>query len=386
MASLRRKARSPYWFMKYTAEDGRIVSRSTKQTDRRAAMQVALEAERMAKLARRGELTQAVILKAAGEMLERTTGERLNVASIKDFFEGYLKAKEATGTAASTLNRYRPVLDGFVAFLPPARQGASISSLTATEIERWRDAEVADGKGPSTCDFGLKVISSVLNSAHRKGLTLSNPALAVQPLNGRQEERLPFTDEQVKALLAVASDEWRGMILFGFHAGLRLNDASRLTWENIDLDEGMLRFAEQKTAHRKRRGDPETQVPLHPDLLAWLKAQPAGIGSAPLFPTLHQFKTGSAGGLSSTFGRLMKEAGIAVPLAKKKASGKGRTFRKLGFHSLRHAFISRLSNQEVSADVRKALAGHSSDEIHRRYVHLDPQLQREAIGKLASVL
>lgn len=386
MASIHRKPRSPYWMMKFRCDDGRVVMRSTKQTDRKAAMQVALDSERMANLARHGELTQAVILKTAATMLERTTGERLNVASVQQFFDDYLKGKEATGTAASTLNRYRPVLNGFVKSLPPARRNASVGSLTATEIERWRDAEVADGKGASTCDFGLKVISGVLNSAHRKGLTLSNPALAVQPLNGRQEERLPFTDEQAKALLAVASDEWRGMILCGIHAGLRLNDASRLTWGNIDLEEGMLRFEEQKTAHRKRRGDPETQVPLHPDLLAWLKAQPAGIGSAPLFPTLHKSKTGSAGGLSSTFGRLMKEAGIAVPLAKKKATGKGRTFRKLGFHSLRHAFISRLSNQEVSADVRKALAGHSSDEIHRRYVHLDPQLQREAIGKLASVL
>jgi integrase len=53
---------------------------------------------------------------------------------------------------------------------------------------------------------------------------------------------------------------------------------------------------------------------------------------------------------------------------------------------LRHSFVSRLANLEVLPDVRKQLAGHSSDEIHRRYVHLDISLQAKAIGKLPSVL
>jgi integrase len=60
--------------------------------------------------------------------------------------------------------------------------------------------------------------------------------------------------------------------------------------------------------------------------------------------------------------------------------------RALGYHSLRHSFVSRLANLEVLPDVRRQLAGHSSDEIHRRYVHLDLSLQTKAIAKLPSVL
>ena len=66
-------------------------------------------------------------------------------------------------------------------------------------------------------------------------------------------------------------------------------------------------------------------------------------------------------------------------------TGKGRTFRALGFHSFRHAFISRLANADVPADVRKSLTGHSSDEVHRRYVHLDTSTQRRAIDGLPSL-
>jgi hypothetical protein len=48
-------------------------------------------------------------------------------------------------------------------------------------------------------------------------------------LHENGEERMPFTDDQVKALLGVADNEWRGMILLGYHSGIRLGDAAHLT-------------------------------------------------------------------------------------------------------------------------------------------------------------
>jgi integrase len=62
--------------------------------------------------------------------------------------------------------------------------------------------------------------------------------------------------------------------------------------------------------------------------------------------------------------------------------GKGRQTRAKGFHSLRHTMISRMANAEVSADVRKAIAGHSTDTAHRRYTHLSLDAQRRAVEKL----
>jgi integrase len=106
----------------------------------------------------------------------------------------------------------------------------------------------------------------------------------------------------------------------------------------------------------------------------------------PLFPSLYARGAGSHAGLSNEFGRLMERAGIGIPPGRQKA-GKGRQFRALGFHSLRHSFISRLANAEVGPDVRRELAGHSnsSDEIHRKYMHLDLSLQRKAINQLSSI-
>ncbi len=105
----------------------------------------------------------------------------------------------------------------------------------------------------------------------------------------------------------------------------------------------------------------------------------------PIFPSLYGKPSGSHGGLSNAFHRLMSLARIRSPLGKEK-TGKGRQFRALGFHSLRHSFISKLGNADVPSDVRKQIVGHSSDDIHRRYLHLDLSLQERAQAKLLSVL
>ncbi|MEN8743566.1 MAG: site-specific integrase [Lentimonas sp.] len=385
MASVHKKPNSPYWMMKYRAEDGRVVMRSTKQTEHRKAKRVADETERMAEKARSGELTQAVFVKNIGEMIERSIGEVSEVVSITDFFQLFLQSKEAGGSAVTTINRYRKIFEDFVNSLPAARRRARIGSLTPVEVERFRDAERASGKSASTCDFIHKVISSALAAAHRKCMAPSNPALAIDTFKEAPEERLPFTNDQVKALLGQADSEWFGMILFGFHCGMRLNDAANLKWGNIDQEEYTVTFLEQKTAGRKRRANPETSIVLHPDLIAWLKSQPTAIEKAPLFPSLAGKTSGSAGGLSNAFNDLMCESEIVVPLGKE-VEGKGRRFRKLGFHSLRHTMISNLANADVSADVRKTMSGHSSDEIHQRYVHLNLDSQRKAIDGMGSVV
>ena len=47
--------------------------------------------------------------------------------------------------------------------------------------------------------------------------------------------------------------------------------------------------------------------------------------------------------------------------------------------------ITRRAAANVSGDVRRAMTGHSSDAIHRKYVHLDVSAQRAAVEHLPAV-
>ncbi len=369
---------------KFKGEDGRPVMRSTKQEKRSAAQAVADDWERAARKASAGELTQAAILKTLGEMMERTTGETLNVQSTADFFADWIKR---SGRKLGTTDRYRPVLNGFVSFIGERRAKASIASVTTTEIERYRDAQISAGKTASTANLTVQVLRAAFSSAHRAGISLSNPATAVELLGTSEaDERQPFTREQTRDLLAAADTEWRGMILFGYHTGIRLHDVANLTWQNIDLAAQTLVFRDQKTSARKRRSKRDTTVFLHPDLVAYLEGLPTSDNpAAPLFPSLYGKPSGSHGGLSNAFARLMVKAKVRAPLGEEK-QGKGRQFRLLSFHSFRHTLISNLANADISSDVRKEITGHSGEDVHRRYVHLELSAQRRAIGAIESVL
>jgi integrase len=379
---------SPFWMARFIGPEGRLIEKTTKHTDRKKAQAAAETLERAARQARAGELTQAAILKSMADLLERTTGEKLNLAPVKDFFTEWLNSKATVGRAGSTVKRYRPILNGFLASIGEKRARASIGSVTPAEVERFRDAQLAEGKGKNTSDMAVKVLRAVFNAARRRGIAPSNPAEAVELLQADAEERHPFTADQTRALLRAArGTDWHGMILCAWNTGIRLSDAANLTWANIDLQVEILTFREGKTAARKRGKAKDTVVCLHRDLSAWLLSLPAGDRpDAPLFPTLLGKPSGSHGGLSNAFSRLMDKARIRQPATgASERTGKGRTFRALGFHSFRHAFISRLANADVPADVRKSLAGHSSDEVHRRYVHLDVSTQRRAIDGLPSL-
>lgn len=367
---------------KFTDATGRRVMRSTKQEDRRKAKKVADEWEDAARKAKRGELTQAASVKVLRGLMEVTTGDELRAPSCADVFNGYLSSRATLGRASSTGARYKPIIEGFLASLGKVRTNASVASLTASEIEKWRDAEVASGKAPKTVNVGLGVIRAVLNASKRRGEILSNPGEAVERVAGHSDEREPFTDEEISSLLAAAKDtEWATAILFGVWTGLRLADVANLTWEQINLSSGVARVIPDKTER-------PISIALASELHTHLNGLKQGVGKAPIMPSLAGRATGSNGasaGLSNEFGRLMKRANVKGTFGKEKR-GKGRRVSSKSFHALRHSFVSRCVAAGTSESVTKTMTGHSTDSAFRRYVHLGLDSQRDALAKLPTIL
>ena len=381
MSCICRKPRSPYWMAKYRDANGRVVMRSTKQTKPTDARKIAEGWEAAAKVAGKHELTRAAATKVLDELMKQAGLGTFQEESIRDFLRGWHKSRENVGRAGATSKRYHSQIEGLLSFLGEDRIKGSIASLSAAELEAWRDAEKKAGKAPKTVNFALATIRAALESAKRKGLVLSNQADAVERLEGRAEEREPFTAEELQALMKTENVEWRGMIALGAHAGLRLSDAANLTWGNVDLDASVLTFKPAKT---EKTDVKPLVISMHPELVETIKALPQGIAKAPLFPRLHGQKPGSAGGLSNQFAALMKTAGVVVTLGKAK-EGKGRQTRSKGFHALRHTMISRMADAEISSDVRRAIAGHSSDAMHAKYTHLSLDAQKVAVKKMKAI-
>ncbi len=367
--------------VKFRAEDGRVVMRSTKKKDRREALKIAIAWEDAATKARAGELTQAASVKILNGLMEATIGESLQVPSNEEIFKGYLQSRTTMGRSSSTAARYKPIIDGFLEKLGGTRAKASVSSLTAGEIERWRDAELAKGKAAKTVNMGVGVIRAALEGCKRKGQILSNPADALEAVAGRSEEREPFTQKDIADLLKVCVNEdadWKTAILVGALSGLRLGDVASLTWGQVNLAEGYLTASPDKT-------DKAVSIALAPQLKAHLNELDEGKKKDPVMPTLSGRKTGSNGanaGLSNEFKRLMKDAEVVVRDGRAK-TGEGRQMKSKSFHSLRHTFTTMVATSGAGDAVTKSMTGHSSDDVFRRYIHLGTATQLKALEGLA---
>jgi hypothetical protein len=74
------------------------------------------------------------------ECLRQSTGSGLNIPTAEKYFRDWLDAKEQVGrTSASTLTRYAPILERFVAFLPDIRRRSPLAPQKTAKRKKGTD-------------------------------------------------------------------------------------------------------------------------------------------------------------------------------------------------------------------------------------------------------
>ena len=375
MASIHRRPESKYYHAAYFGPDGHRILRSTKQTDRQAALAVALEYERASKLARRGELVETQAREVLRDIMRRADiGETIQTASIKAHFDTWLASK-GTRKANATWKRYGMAVDAFLESLGN-RANKPLTSLSAGDVQRFLDSRTAEELAPTTVNMDVTIIRTALNAARRQGLIPTNPAEAVELPQADSMERGTFTPAEVKLLVDTAEGEWKLLIQFGYFTGARLMDCSRMQWDGVDLAGETLSYVQTKTGKK-------VTLPLHPDVLAALNKL-AGTDKPEIFvlPKLASQRGSGSCGLSQTFKKLMRKAGVDCQSIQ---GGGKRMISRRTFHALRHSFTSALANQNVASELRMKLTGHSTEGEHKKYTHHEMDNLRAAVKKIPSL-
>lgn len=386
MARIFKQPRSPYYFADYTAPDGARRRVSTKKTDREQAKQFLASLVQAGKLAREEKLTEQRARELIAEIVERSTGERLEFYTVKGWLEEWTAGK-ALSKAEGTATRYKQAVTDFLAGLGE-RAGRNLETLRTKDIQAFYKAERAAGKSVQTVALQVKVLKSALRAAVRAGVRRDNPADSFEfPAEADSVERETFAPEEVAALIEAAEgDDWPGVIRLAFFTGMRLGDCVNLRWECVDLARKVIVYVPQKTARRSVGGKkPKTiTVPLHPELEAALSAMDGADGDpkAFVFPSLAGKTSGGRSGLSMAFSRIMERAGVTSAVKREAAGEKGRTVRARTFHALRHSFVTSLANAGVSMEHRRLLAGHAEDAMTAHYTHDQTDQLRAAVAKL----
>lgn len=253
-----------------------------------------------------------------------------------------------------------------------------IESITAPIVVDWLDAtrrtkktrtvrrkggveivETSETISPQTVRHALRLVSSALDDAVKRGIVASNPAAVVSlPRQAKKTTRAePWTflsADEIARVQALPEDR-RALFVVAIFTGLRLGELLALRWDDIEWDRERLRV------RRSKNGKGRTVPLLAPALAALETVQATRTGrqaSSPLVfcrPDGRAFADGYDGGWGD---RWCARAGIDRPVR---------------FHDLRHTCASHLVmgtwGRALRLDEARAWLGHSSITVTQRYAH-----------------
>src|SRR5262249_19252415 len=185
-----------------------------------------------------------------------------------------------------------------------------------------------------------------------------NPVAAVRPnrkANSETMQKRPFTLAEVRDLHAKAETPfWKYMVQAGFFTGQSLGDLITLHSDTVDMGQNVIRINRRKTGKR-------VTIPMSKPLRELLRSiWPTAPGY--FWPTeAERYLKTSASSFSQEFHDLLAAVGLVHPRsAKKEKLGKGRAAKraesKLGFHNLRHTFVTNLKASGAMDSVARELA------------------------------
>ena len=238
------------------------------------------------------------------------------------------------------------------------------------------------GNGRSAMTFNLCIchLRSVFRVLLGRDAEESNPWNWMPRKISDSRPRRELSADEVRRIIATAADEggeWPRLLALGVYTGLRLGDCCRLSWESVNLAQGVIQLVPHKT-RRYARGRCVT-IPIHEQLMAMLVATPAQSRSGFVLPGIAEEYETARWRISKGLDRIFDGAGIVKSVM---YEGRNRRTPSATFHSLRHSFVSFAANAGVPLVVVQAIVGHTSTAMTHHYYHANESALRRAVNAI----
>jgi len=210
-----------------------------------------------------------------------------------------------------------------------------------------------------------------------------NPWADIHPKLLATHSRRELTVDELSKVITSLTGEMRTLFAIGIYCGLRLGDAATLKWGNVDLTRRIMMLVPSKTS--RRSNGKQVQIPLHNVLFSILMEVPQTKRNNYVMPgiaKLYQRKGTRGADLSKRIHKVFEDCGITTRCT---VDGYSRQGVDVGFHSLRHSFVSLSANAGVPLALVQSLVGHSNPAMTRHYLHVDLASVQNAIASLPNV-
>ena len=367
---------------------GKKFMQSTGQRDRRAAEKELRRIMEPFALGNEVAALESIKGRIEGRTAElaKMEDERNPPLTIRAAWTAYKAAPNRPDSGPRTLSDYEGYLTAFDDWMeathPDARALRDVTPAIAAEYAGHLTA-----RGFSAGSFNKH--TSFLELLFR---TLKEPArLTANPWEGIRRKRVvcnsrrELTIEELRAVCAAAEGELRLLLAVGVYSGLRLGDAATLRWAEVDLARRFIRRIPNKTARRKPA---PIMIPLHQSLYAMLADAAAGERAEYVLPDTAALYLKSSSALSKRLHDHFEKCGITThaPGTGGRGAGLPRAVVEVGYHSLRHSFVSMCRESGAALSVVEGIVGHSSPAMTRHYTHTSELAATAAVAALPGLL
>ena len=186
----------------------------------------------------------------------------------------------------------------------------------------------------------------------------------------------------MRKICQTATGELQTLLALGIYSGLRLGDCATLRWGEVDIKRGMIRRIPNKTA---RRNPKPVIVPIHPILDDMLAGTPLDQRREYVLPEMAALYAHNICAVTDKVQGHFKACGITLHKPGTGKDGK-RAVIEVGFHSLRHTFVSLCRESNAPLAVVESIVGHSNPSMTRHYTHVGELAAGRAVALLPSVM
>ena len=300
--------------------------------------------------------------------------------AIVDAFEAYRASRRRPRSGPRTLADYKGYFNHLAQWLKTNRPDLEeLRHVGKAEAEKYTDDFE---KNHSAGTFNKRVIFfrlmwRVLADNEEARLTC-NPWERIDTIkNAETFSRRELTTDELRRVCGSAMGEMRLLFGIGIYTGLRLGDCALLDWGSVDLARRMIIVIPRKTA-RYAHGKP-TRIPIHTTLAELLAEIPPKARRGFVLPETADAYQREPALLTNRIQKHFRDCGIQT----QQSQGEGRkALTMVGFHSLRHSFVSMAANSGASLAMVQALVGHSNPAMTRHYLHPSEKATRETVALL----
>jgi len=263
-----------------------------------------------------------------------------------------------------------------------ASRRAALRDVTKEIAEDYAASLNGGRLSPNTYNKHLNLLTLMFRVLKDKARLTSNPWEDIQRKRIAAHSRRELTIDELKKVCQAATGELQTLLGLGVYSGLRLGDCATLRWGEVDMPRCMIRRIPNKTA---RRNPKPVIVPIHPVLRDMLGVTPVDQRGDYVLPEIAALYNRRTDLVTDMVQRHFISCGIKPH---KPGTGKdgNRAVVEVGFHSLRHTFVSLCRESNAPLAVVESIVGHSNPAMTRHYTHVGEVAAGKAVAALPAVI